>query len=247
LTQADFGVSLQTTGTGMAAMLSPQPDPAMTGQAAPARTAQGWPLRPLLLAAALVAEPAFAQTSERRWHATGYVSRWVNADLLEVPERTVTGALRFSDTNFAGVGLSRVIIPSFTIPLPFSDIAFHGNRIELEGQVLRHFGGQNHWEGTLALMFRTGQIPLAGGLSVNFGIGEGLSYASERPRLEGAVDVRPTRLLNYLAFEAEFAHASMPGVSFVTRLHHRSGVFGLIAPQKSGSNFIGAGIRINLN
>jgi hypothetical protein len=219
----------------------------MTSQAAPPRAAHRSALRPLLLAAALMGEPAAAQTSERRWHATGYLSRWINADLLEVPERVATGGLRFSDTNFAGVGLSRVIVPSFTIPMPLSDVAFHGNRLEIEGQVLRHFGGQSHWEGTLALMFRTGQIPLAGGLSVNFGIGEGLSYASERPRFEGAIDVRPTRLLNYLALEAEFAHASMPGVSFVARLHHRSGVFGLIAPQKSGSNFIGAGIRIDLN
>lgn len=203
--------------------------------------------RPLVLAAALIGEPAVTQASERRWHATGYVSRWVNTDLLEVPERAATANLRFSDTNFAGVALSRVIVPSFSIPLPFTAIAFHGNRIEVEGQVLRHFGGQQHWETTLTLMFRTGQISLAGGVSVNFGVGEGLSYASERPRFEGAVDVRPTRFLNYLAFEAEFAHASMPGVSLVTRLHHRSGIFGLIAPQKSGSNFIGAGLRFDLN
>lgn len=189
---------------------------------------------------------ASAQTPDRTWHATGYVSRWVNTDLLDVPGRAITGNLSFSDANFAGVALSRVIVPSFTIPLPFTDIAFRGNRIELEGQVLRHFGGQNHWEGTLALMFRTGQIPLAGGLSVNLAVGEGLSYASERPRFEGAVDVRPTRLLNYLVFESEFSHEAMPGVSLVARLHHRSGVFGLIAPRKSGSNFIGAGIRIDL-
>ncbi|QEL21685.1 hypothetical protein FQV39_03145 [Bosea sp. F3-2] len=202
--------------------------------------------QPWLLAAALLCDPAAAQESERRWHASGYVSRWMNTDLLDVPTRAFTGNLDFSDTNFAGVGLSRVIVPSFTIPLPFTDIAFHGNRLELEGQILRHFGGQSHWEGTLAFLLRTPQIPLAGGVSVNFAVGEGLSYASERPRFEGAIDVRPTRLLNYLAFEAEFAHESLKGVSFVARLHHRSGVFGLIAPQKSGSNFIGAGIRVDL-
>lgn len=213
------------------------------GQGQPPRS----PWRPLVVAAAMMGEPAFAQANERRWHATGYVSRWVNTDLLEVPQRAATGNLRFSDTNFVGGGLSRVIVPSFTVLLPFTDIAFSGNRIEVEGQLLRHFGGQQHWETTLALMFRTGQIPLAGGLSVNFAVGEGLSYASERPRFEGAVDVRPTRFLNYLAFEAEFAHASVPGVSLVARLHHRSGIFGLIAPQKSGSNFIGAGLRIDLN
>ena len=202
-----------------------------------------------LLAAAFGGGPvaeAFDRSGERRWHATGYVSRWVNTDLLDVPSRAITGNLSFSDTNFAGVGLSRVIVPSFSIPLPFTDFAFRGNRIELEGQVLKHFGGQSHWEGTLALLFRTGQIPLGGGLEANLAVGEGLSVASERPRFEGAIDVRPSRTLNYLAFEAEFSHASAPGVSFVTRLHHRSGVFGLIAPKKSGSNFIGVGIRIDL-
>lgn len=199
------------------------------------------------LLATMAGSPALAQTEDRRWHATGYVSRWVNTDLLDVPARTFTGNLDFSNANFAGVAVSRVLVPSFAVPLPFTSVAFHGNRIELEGQVLRHFGRQQHWEGTLTLMFRTGDIPLFGGLSVNLAVGEGLSYASERPRFEGAVDVRPTRFLNYLAFEAEFSHASWQGVSFVTRLHHRSGVFGLIAPKKSGSNFIGAGIRFDLN
>jgi hypothetical protein len=113
--------------------------------------------------------------------------------------------------------------PSFGIPVPGIDFALQGNRIELEGQVLRHFGDQAHWEGTLALMFRTGQIPLPGGLSVNFAFGEGASFASEPPRLEGSAKVAPRRFLNYLAFEAEFSHASVPGVPLVPRIHHRSG------------------------
>jgi len=185
-------------------------------------------------------------SQERTWHLTFYGSRWVNADLLEIPERTLTGALTGENAYFVGAGLSRVIVPSFSIPLPGTDFAFRGNRIELEGQVLRHFGNQSHWEGTLTLMFRTGQIPLFGGLSVNLAFGEGLSLASERPRLEGGNGVEPTRFLNYLAFEAEFSHASLPGVYFVPRIHHRSGVFGLFAEKGSGSNFVGAGIRVDL-
>jgi hypothetical protein len=193
-----------------------------------------------------LAAPAVAQGSEREWHLTAYGSRWINADLLEIPERSLTGRLRSEDAYFVGAGLSRVIVPSFSIPLLGTDFAFHGNRIELEGQVLRHFGEQSHWEGTIALMFRTGQIPLFSGLSVNLAFGEGLSYASERPALEGSFRVEPTRFLNYLAFEAEFSHTSLPGVYFVPRVHHRSGIFGLIAPKESGSNFIGAGIRVDL-
>lgn len=199
-----------------------------------------------LCALTLFGDPAAAQTAERTWHLSVYGSRWVNADLLEIPERTFTGELTGEDAYFVGAGLSRVIVPSFAIPLPGTDFAFRGNRIELEGQVLRHFGDQSHWEGTLALMFRTGQIPLFGGLSVNLAFGEGLSYASERPRLEGSFRVEPSRFLNYLAFEAEFSHASLPGVYFVPRIHHRSGIFGLIAERESGSNFIGAGIRVDL-
>ena len=138
-----------------------------------------------------------------------------------------------------------MLVPSFSIPLPGS-LALPGNRIEVEAQVLRHFGEQRHWEGTLALLFRTGQLPLFGGLSVNLGFGEGLSYASERPSLEGSFRAEPSRFLNYLAVEAEFSHASLPGVYVVPRIHHRSGVFGLIAPRGSGSNFIGVGLRIDL-
>ncbi len=194
----------------------------------------------------LLGGPAAAQGIERQWHLTAYGSQWVNADLLEIPERSLTGSLTSEDAYFVGAGLSRVIVPSISIPLPGTDFAFHGNRIELEGQVLRHFSDQSHWEGTIALMFRTGEIPLFGGLSVNLAFGEGLSYASERPNLEGSFRVEPTRFLNYLAFEAEFSHASLPGVYFVPRVHHRSGIFGLIAPKESGSNFIGAGIRVDL-
>lgn len=199
-----------------------------------------------MFALASLGEPAAAQYTERTWHLTAYGSKWVNADLLEIPERTLTGNLTSENAYFVGLGLSRVIVPSFAIPLPGTDFAFRGNRIELEGQVLRHFSDQSHWEGTLALMFRTGQIPLFGGLSVNLAVGEGFSYTSEPPRLEGSFRVEPSRFLNYLAFEAEFSHTSLPGVYFVPRIHHRSGVFGLIAEKESGSNFIGAGIRVDL-
>ena len=193
-----------------------------------------------------LASVARAAAQERTWHATAYVGRWADADLLEIPERTVTGELTFDNSTVAGGGLSRVLVPSFSIPLPGTDFAFRGNRIELEGQVLRHFGEQRHWESTLALMFRTGQIPLFDGLSVNLGVGEGLSYASEGPRLEGSFRVEPSRLLNYLALEAEFSHASLPGVYLVPRIHHRSGIFGVIAPRTSGSNFIGVAVRLDL-
>src|SRR3712207_350633 len=38
----------------------------------------------------LTGSPAAAQGSEREWHLTAYGSQWVDADLLEIPERAVT-------------------------------------------------------------------------------------------------------------------------------------------------------------
>jgi hypothetical protein len=64
------------------------------------------------------------------------------------------------------------------------DFAFRGNPYRTGGQVVRHFGDQSHWKGTLALVFQTGWIPFFGDLSVNIALGEGLSLATERPRLE---------------------------------------------------------------
>jgi hypothetical protein len=99
-----------------------------------------------------------------------------------------------------------------------------------------------------ALVWRSRELDLpATRARVNFAVGEGISYALSRPTFEGLENnERPRKFLNYLAFEAEISHPALAGVSLVSRLHHRSGIFGLIAPQGSGSNILGLGLRITL-
>jgi hypothetical protein len=123
-----------------------------------------------------------------------------------------------------------------------------GGSIEVEAQFGQQFGRQRHQEATLALVWRSREITLpATRASINFAIGEGLSYALSRPTFEGLEnDQQPRKFLNYLAFEAEVSHPALPGISLVPRLHHRSGIFGLIAPQGTGSNILGLGLRITL-
>ncbi len=53
------------------------------------------------------------------------------------------------------------------------------------------------------------------------------------------------QLQYYMGFEAEYAHASWERLSVFTRLHHRSGMYGMISPSKTGSNFIGIGLRLH--
>lgn len=179
---------------------------------------------------------ALAQTQNRVVHGTAYVSRWLNTDLTELPANAINGDLSLRSANFFAASAAVVVVRDFTL-------GFSGNRLELEGQLVKHFGQQDHLEGVISLVYRTPDIHVGGGFAVNFAFGEGMSYAFDTPAVEGLGKVEAHRWLNYLSFETEITHASLPGWSLVPRLHHRSGIFGLIAPKYAGSNYVGIGVR----
>ena len=192
-----------------------------------------------------VAETA---TRERSWFATIHASQWISSNLADVPRRFGTGDIEMQSAYFVSGQLGHVLVPVLRTDLPLIGRVIDGGSIEIEGQLGWQFGQQRHGEATIALLWRSRELalPLGEG-SVNFAIGEGLSQAFSRPTLEGRATGRePRKFLNYLAFEAEFSHPAMPGLTLVPRLHHRSGIFGLIAPQGTGSNFVGLGLRATL-
>jgi len=80
-------------------------------------------------------------------------------------------------------------------------------------------------------------------LITSFAIGEGISYDTSIPSLEGKSSENTKRLLNYLMMEATFSVPHYPRFQLVARLHHRSGAFGLYHAGNTGSNDIGLGIR----
>ena len=207
----------------------------------PARTLWG-----ALLSALSAGEIPAAFADERTWRGTLYVSRWINSDLAELPTNAIGGKLSFRDTSFAGVGITKVIVPGFDVTLPILNHTFANNSIELEGQALHHFGQEHHVEGAASILWRTGNVSLLSGASMNFGFGIGGSYAFAKPKVEGVGFVRPRRYLNYLVVETELSHRDLPWTHLVLRVHHRSGIFGLIAPKHSGSNYIGVGLRFDL-
>jgi hypothetical protein len=198
----------------------------------------------------LLSLPAAAQeVRERRWHGTLYVGQWISSRLLDVPRRLGAGDVETEDAYYASAIASRVLVPDLRTDIAWLAPIIDGSSLELEAQLGWHLRLQRHGEATLSLAWRSRDLVLPlGGLRVNVAAAEGLSYALSRPAFEGVVnEVRPRQFLNYLAFEFEVSHPAMPGVALVPRLHHRSGIFGLIAPQGSGSNFLGVGLRIDLN
>jgi len=115
-------------------------------------------------------------------------------------------------------------------------------RWEGELQVLKHFGEQDHVEFVGSVNLRWVTFPWNRYLATTVGFGGGLSMATEVPELErrDPSNSDAAALLHYVMIEATFA---LPGSrwSVVTRVHHRSGVWGLFS--HSGSNVLAAGLR----
>ena len=217
--------------------------------AAPAVAADAPPME----SAAFPTEAAAVETlylRQRSFHLSGYVSRWVNSNLPPFLYNVATGKATYADSYLAAAGAAYVVVPRFDLILPGTSFGLRGNSIEVEGQGVKHFGFQDHVEGTIAAVVRSGEVPLIGGLSFNVAWGNGFSYAfgdpdyEKGPGLVRGVDTR--RLQYYMGFEAEFTHASQPDIHLVAKLHHRSGIYGVISPQQTGSNFVGAGVRFDI-
>lgn len=171
---------------------------------------------------------------------------WAESRLPRLPQNVVTGKIRFDDSYIFGAAISYVPIKRFDIPLLFG-LSLPDNSLELEGQLVKHFGKQDHLEGTAAVVIRSGEIHPFEKLSFNVAWANGLSFAFSDPAHElgttGKRGVDTRRMQYYMGIETEFTHSALPDFHLVTKLHHRSGIYGVISPSKTGSNFIGAGLR----
>ena len=113
--------------------------------------------------------------------------------------------------------------------------------LEIEGQVVRHFGDQDNWEFNLPIVGRWEAFPWDDVVDTSLAFGIGPSYASQRPKAEVQNRGNSHHLLVYWKMEAE---AGLPGKAWsaIIVLHHRSGAFNTVADE-GGSNAIVVGLR----
>lgn len=199
------------------------------------------------LLASATATAASAEDTPRRWldAASVYGGQGVDLNLREFPKAIVKGDLHAESTYFAGLGLAH----SFGT-LGGSIEAVRGSALEnvqhgYELILLKHHGLQDNAELGAAYMLRTPDAAL-GELHVNAGFGAGLSHAFGTPSYEdGPVDDPERRYKTQLLLliEAEWRWGAASHWALVTRIHHRSGLYGVIAPRFVGSNFVVAGLR----
>lgn len=115
--------------------------------------------------------------------------------------------------------------------------------LEAEGQIVKHFNKQDHWEFNALIVLRWLRFPWDHIIDTSAAIGEGLSYATEIPTIEAERTDKNNRWLNYLLFEVEFRLPDYPRWSVAARVHHRSGVYGLYNGVSYGSNFLALGVK----
>ena len=122
---------------------------------------------------------------------------------------------------------------------------YRGNiDIEAEGQIVKHWGIQDHFEFNALFILRWLQFPWDEYLDTSFAVGDGISYATKYPEIEvGKKHPVSQKILNYLMFELAFVVPKKPNWSVFIRLHHRSAMFGLIGDEDGGSNAAGIGFR----
>ena len=182
------------------------------------------------LAFALTLVPCSAGAEPEDPALTAYVGRitTVNAwhDIVTEPTE-----VRFADAYLAALALS------YTLARHRDDAL----TVETEGQAVYNFGDQSHWEFNALMASRWHRFPCDARLATTVAFGLGLSYATEVPEVEVALEGSSEQVLIYWMFEMTFAP---PGARWAAsiRLHHRSKGFGLLA-EDGGMNALAAGVR----
>ncbi len=174
-------------------------------------------------------EQAFKKHFSRPWSVMLYQGFGTSTDLGQI----LVLNIKSEDSLFTGLAANRKMFPFWRY---FT--------FELEGQVIRHYRKQEHWEYNGLFIVRFHPFLLDPTVDIEFAVGEGLSYATHTPTIE--VEQHPdasSRFLNYLVFEVAFTHAQYREWTLVTRIHHRSGAFRLFNGTRGGSNFLALGMR----
>ena len=106
---------------------------------------------------------------------------------------------------------------------------------------------RDFFEANVFVMVRWMRFPWNRFLKTSMAFGEGVSVAEEVPYIE-QVDLRNegmSHFLNFLAYEITLSPPKCNRISAVYRLHHRSGIFGLVNDVVGGSNVTAFGLRFS--
>jgi hypothetical protein len=184
-----------------------------------------------LVSTLLVLGPLLARAEGGHWAATVYGARISSQpgweDIILDPAGT-----RFVDSYLVTFALARKYAASREGALT----------IEAEGQVVRHFGDQTHWEfNAIPISLRWHRFPWSRRVATSAAFGLGLSYATDMPPVEVELEGESRKLLVYWMMELT-AGPLDSSWALSLRIHHRSEAYGLMG-DAGGMNAVGLGVR----
>ena len=120
--------------------------------------------------------------------------------------------------------------------------------IEPEVGVAKRFGIMNAGEFWAGLTFRWIALPWNDVVKTTLAVTEGVSLATQVEREERRESVpghKGSVILNFFSPEITFAPPTVTAYEVFFRLHHRSGIFGLINTVEGGAQYETVGIRFH--
>ena len=181
-------------------------------------------------------QPKEKECEPENWWAKGWSTTLFGGPLTSQTTSKIISSGDFGDSGIIAIAGAKELT------------SFFCNRLglELEGQAVQHFGDQDHFElNPAVLILRWKDFPWNKHVPTTFAIGDGISIAMEKPKLE--VDRRgkddTSRVLNYVMAEATFSHPCYRNWAFVLRYHHRSGLFGAFNGVEDASTVFAAGVK----
>ncbi|MCK5162214.1 MAG: hypothetical protein KAQ72_00785 [Desulfobacula sp.] len=142
--------------------------------------------------------------------------------------------LEFKNSYLIGVALARCISK-------YQDKA----SFEIEGQIVKHFNIQTHWELNALVAARWEKFWWDDILDTSVAFGLGPSFATGEPEFELKINENTSQFLIYWMLELATGLPEYPRVAVFTRIHHRSDGFGLIS-NGGGSNAFIFGLKWRL-
>lgn len=127
----------------------------------------------------------------------------------------------------------------------FLDVPTYFN-LEWAGHLVKHFERWDLFEVDALVILRWNWFPWNSYLNTSLGMGEGFSLASGHPSSETVSQGIYAPFLNYLWIDLRFSIPALPEWGADIILHHRSGIYGLIAGVEGGSNYISFGVTRRL-
>jgi hypothetical protein len=193
----------------------------------------------------LLAPAGRADADDQPAQLTLYLAQGADPNIFMIFPEMLRGEAVMDDTYFAALGYFHPLATPTGLQKFFDLLHVPNTRTGIEGLVGKHYGLQHNAEAgaTWQLRFAPLRLPL---LRVRPAAGIGLSYAIGDPTYEDGPRFAPEKryhLLNFNIYELEWSLEKAPAISLVTRIHHRSGIWGVIAPPLVGSNFLSVGLR----